>query len=209
MSTIQKALVFLCFQLVSFAALAQLSQISYKIGANISTVHNDNLIDNKYLLGVESGLGGRFAINQRKGDNLFINLEILSSRRGYKQVYGQDDFSVRLYYFTFPVTLVYSPFAFLSLDAGLEYSALIHARWSDGNEKIKVKENYRSNDWGLVGGMTFFQDRKVSGFFRYAYGLKDILQYSTVDNFGNLEKGKKDFNNRSLQLGIKVNFDFQ
>lgn len=209
MSSFRKAIFLLCFQFGSFASFAQLSQVYYKIAPNISTVHNDNLIDNRYLIGVESGIGGRFTVNQGSGDNLFINLEILSSRRGYKQVYEQKDYSIRFYYITFPVTLAYSPIDFLSLDVGLEYSALIHARWSDGNEKIRVKENYRSSDWGFVAGVTFFQDRKVSVFFRYAYGLKDILQYSTVDNFGNLEKGKKDFNNRSLQLGIKLNLDVE
>lgn len=209
MNTLQKALLVFCCQVISFSAFSQLSQISFKIGANVSTVHNDNLIDNRFSLGMESGFGGRFTINPHKGANLFVNLEMLSSRRGYKQVYGQEDYKVILYYLAFPVTLVYSPIDFLSLDAGLEYNALIHARWSDGNEKIKVRENYQSSDWGLVAGMTFFQNRRLCGFVRYAYGLKDILEYSAVDNFGNLEKGKKDFNNRSIQFGIKVNIDVE
>ena len=93
---------------------------------------------------------------------------------------------------------------FLSVEAGVEHNFLVHAKWNDGRDRIKVTENYKRNDWGLVGGVTLLENKQINIFFRYVYGLKNILHYPDINEFGVIEKKIRDFNNRSFQLGIKI-----
>lgn len=190
---------------MSISAFAQILQTTFKAGANYSTVHNENLIDNKYLVGTEFGFSRRFPLNEGKAGNLYLQSEILFSRRGYKQLYKSEELQIKFSYLSFPVTVVYRPIDFLSLEAGMEYNFLVRAKWDDGRDRIKVTKNYKRSDWGLVGGVTFLENKQINIFFRYVHGLKNILHYPDINEFGVIKREIRDFNNRSFQLGIKIN----
>ncbi|MBN3035122.1 MAG: PorT family protein [Bacteroidales bacterium] len=183
-------------------SISAMSQFTYgpKVGLNLANQSGDDVEDNSMLIGFNAGLMGNYAIN----DMLSVQLEALYDAKGAKyetvnENNETEDVAMSLSYVSIPVMLKAT---FGSGDTkffgevGPQVGLLMGAKW-DGEseydmvtgfdpitmtfttEKVKVKDSYKSTDFGVtigagtllpVGGMDLMIDA------RYTMGLGTISE---------------------------------
>lgn len=185
------------------APFSSLAQFYMHAGYSYSNIKSD-LIETDGIGMLTVGLGGRIDVNE--AGNFFIQPELNYTGRGFKYSDNPDAALVKFYYFTAPVTLVFKPKPFISLEGGLEIGGLFNAIFESRrfNDRIEVADTYSRWDLGTVIGMGLYENQKVNVSLRYYHGLRNLLQYPEFDNFGTITGELNDVKNRTLQIAVRI-----
>lgn len=165
----KKSFLFLVLFLVPFVIHAQGIGIGIKGGANFAN-QEVKYIDIKTA--TDFHVGGYVNINF--SDNWGITPEVLYSAYGSEW----DDVKVDLDYISIPVMLRFKPIDLLSLEAGPQFSFLTKANVEDLGD---VKDQLKSNDFGLAFGAAVHLPLGFQIGARYIYGFTNVSDVSAED----------------------------
>jgi outer membrane protein OmpA-like peptidoglycan-associated protein len=158
-------------------------------GANYSKLNADNNstynVDWKWKWGAVGG----FYLNFPLGNTVSLQPSVLFSQMGGKYNYGFTDslgnhtynINQKLGYISVPVPLKINAgnsFAFL---VGPQFDFLVGAKIKDQNDNTTDNKNdFKSFDFALTGGIQIMPNSPVSLTVRYIHGLNDIMNSSSV-----------------------------
>ncbi len=172
------------------------AQFSLVVGGNYSGIRNNISIENKgSVFGYNFGLSAQFH-PFTNFQRFSIISEVNFNQKGYRQDI-EESYSFRFGYLSWPILGSYSLSKDLSICSGVELSELISTNVRQG---LKTYNNF---DFGLVFGIGYFEERRLSGFTRFTYGLTHMLDYYDIDEQGNFGNEIHDLKNVYLSLGIK------
>lgn len=167
----------LCCLFMNSNVQAQGGRAGIKGGLNVSNLYIDDVTDENARFGFNVGVYGQVL----SSDALALQLELLYSTKGSKAEYdGLIDGNVKynLNYLDLPVLAVFKLGEQVELHAGGYVGYLLNANISwdgdlgSGIEEVD-KDNLKSFDYGLVGGIGFnFGAVQVGA--RYNYGLAKL-----------------------------------
>ncbi|KFF14951.1 porin family protein [Flavobacterium hydatis] len=171
-------------------ANAQEVKFGVKGGINLSTLTGD-VDDASSKVGFQ--VGGFAEI--KLSDKFFVQPELLYSAQGTKtEMSGGEYFeknNLKLGYINVPVMAKYYVADKFSLEAGPQIGFLVSAKNDysfsvlglNGSEKIDVKDNLKSIDFGVNFGAGYDFTENISAGVRYNLGLSNILENEAGDNF--------------------------
>ncbi|MEP2668243.1 MAG: porin family protein [Cyclobacteriaceae bacterium] len=161
------------------AVKAQEARMGVKGGLNISNLYVDNVNDENSRLGFNVGLYGQILSNEF----FAIQPELLYTTKGSKNEYDgfvDQDVKFNLNYLEVPVLAVFKLGEVAELHAGGYGSYLLGANVSyagdliNGGEELD-RDNFKSYDYGLVGGLSLnFGNVQIGT--RYNYGLVKLAK---------------------------------
>lgn len=161
------------------AVKAQEARMGVKGGLNISNLYVDNVNDENSRLGFNVGLYGQILSNEF----FAIQPELLYTTKGSKNEYDgfvDQDVKFNLNYLEVPVLAVFKLGEVAELHAGGYGSYLLGANVSyagdliNGGEELD-RDNFKSYDYGLVGGLSLnFGNVQIGT--RYNYGFVKLAK---------------------------------
>lgn len=161
------------------AVKAQEARMGVKGGLNISNLYVDNVNDENSRLGFNVGLYGQILSTEF----FAIQPELLYTTKGSKNEYDgfvDQDVKFNLNYLEVPVLAVFKLGEVAELHAGGYGSYLLGANVSyagdliNGGEELD-RDNFKSYDYGLVGGLGLnFGNVQIGT--RYNYGLVKLAK---------------------------------
>ncbi len=198
----------LIFQVIAISGLAFFcnekvkAQFALVAEGNYSSVRENIALQNKKPI-FGYGLGASMQYYPfKKLQKFSIVNEIKFVKKGYQQKL-EENFSFKFSYLAMPILVNYSLSEQIAIQSGIELSKLI-----DTNIKQGTK-TYNRFDLGLVAGMSFFNNRRISGYSRLTYGLLPMLDYYRIDELGNFENEIHDLKNISFSVGIKITLHYE
>ncbi|WP_331966410.1 porin family protein [Ohtaekwangia sp.] len=185
---------------------AQQRRAGIKGGLNVSNMYVDDVDDENARYGFNAGLFGEIISTEAFG----LQAELLYSTKGSKFTTSgiiDQETKFNLNYLDLPVLAVFKLGKAVDLHLGAYGSYLLGANITtsgdlgSGTDKLD-KDNFKSFDYGLVGGIGFnFGPTQVGA--RYNYGLAKIADSNTArDIIGNSK-------NSFAQLYIAFNLNHQ
>lgn len=173
--------------LMAFAANAQ--YVGVKGGLNLSNLNIDGVDDENMRLGYHFGA----FINLPISDGFAVQPEVLYSTKGTKADYNQDlgilgqftaETKFKLDYIDVPLLAVFRVGDNFEIHAGPYIGFLMSSKFEvDGDVELEDdldKDNFKSMDFGLVGGIALnFSAVQVGA--RYNYGLQKIQDSDAAD----------------------------
>lgn len=173
--------------LIAVAAKAQ--YVGIKGGLNLSNLNIDGVDDENMRLGYHFGA----FVNLPISDGFAIQPEVLYSTKGTRANYNQDlgifgqfnaETKFKLDYIDVPLLAVFRVGDNFEIHAGPYIGFLMSSKWEvTGDVEVENdldKDNFKSMDYGLVGGIALnFSALQVGA--RYNYGLQKIQDSSTAD----------------------------
>jgi hypothetical protein len=185
--------------ILSIASESASAQVSLIGGLNITGIRNDDLLENEKIR-ADFHAGWAFRVYPfRRQPDLSIQNMVVYSRKGYRQK-PEEEYLFRFHYLSFPVLLNYDISNNISMSAGVEPCALI---WSNVNNWYNTYDVF---DLGLIFVFTCFDHRRISAYSEVSYGLLNILDYYTFDEYGNILGEIHDLRNICISIGLKFNF---
>ncbi len=173
----------LMLALLTSSAFAQLNY-GIKGGASLIGMALEHLgISNaRYRLSYQAGVYGVQPVSQR----VFFRPELMYANKGFRAetpsvtVGNPDDsFTMRLHYLSMPLLAEYSPSKRLFVLLGPEISYLFAARSRFGSESSDAGALWDEKlDIGLVAGLGYAINSKLSVDLRYVYGFRDVAPTS-------------------------------
>jgi len=123
--------------------------------------------------------------NKELTEDWSIEPRLLFSTKGPKYsgeipFYGEVTYKKLLSYVDIPVLVKYSINEQFSVYAGPQLSLLLSAKVDDGEEKVDVKDEYKSTDFALVFGAGYMITEKLGVNLFYDLGLSKIAQYESL-----------------------------
>lgn len=189
--------IFICFFLLIYVSIN--AQVSIKIGGNYNNLVDDNILENKKPL-FSTQIGGSIRLLPFKESSKFsIQAELLLQQKGYKQELNGEKYKLSLNYITIPLLLNFKPTNNFSIHGGFAFNHLINTNRKRGND------TYTQNDLAINFGMAAFENKKVSIYLRTSYGLIPIIDYTSIDKYGNFTNKINKFNNINFTIGAKLN----
>ena len=172
------------------------AQIAISAGGNFCSVREDIGLKNvKWNDGYFFGFSVQY-YPFKKLEKLSLINEINYSQKGYRQDLDKE-YSFRFNYVTFPVLANYSVHPNVSVQGGIELASLFSTNVEGG------MSTYNHFDFGLVGGITCFDSKRIGAFARLSYGLLSDLEYHKIDEMGNFDGKIKDVKNICFTIGLK------
>lgn len=164
----KKILVLAVFTVLGFTNVnAQEIKFGVKGGLNFSTVSGDNTENIDYVTSYHFGVVSEIPLSEK----FSFQPEVLYSRQGYS--FNND--VVALNYLNIPLMAKYYVTKGLSVEAGPQIGFLLSAK----NEKIDVKDAFKTVDFGVNFGVGYKLENGLNFGARYNLGLTDI---NDVDN---------------------------
>ncbi len=160
--------------ITSFSVQAQVG-FGLKAGLNISTVRGDEDEGVKSLIGANGGL---FA-NIPAGTNFAVQPELVYSMEGAKL--DGSDFKIHLDYVNIPLLAQYrNPSGFYA-ELGPQIGILTSAKIKSGGTSESIKDQLKSTNFSIVGGLGYNFIPSVGVNARYALGVSNISDDSEGD----------------------------
>jgi hypothetical protein len=182
---------------------AQDRKAGIKGGLNVSNMYVDDVDDENARFGFNAGVYGEIISTETFG----LQVELLYDTKGSKfQTDGAIDqeFKFNLNYLDLPVLAVFKLGEAVEIHAGGYAGYLLNASTKTegdlGNSTDELdKDNFRSLDYGLVGGIGFNLGAAQIG-ARYNYGLARIADSNMAEDF--LGNSKNSYGQVYLALNL-------
>lgn len=172
------------------------AQVSVFTGLNSSSMRNEGVLANQQLsFGVHIG----FALRHYSLDSLkkfSVQYELSFNQKGYQQKLDEI-YTRRFNYLSAPLLINYAASESVSLSTGLEPSFLLFTNAEDGIN------TYNRFDLAWVLGLNVLEDKRLSFYARFSYGLVPTLDYYTFDELGNFTSEIHDLKNICFSFGLK------
>lgn len=180
---------------IVFGANAQTGDVKFgfKGGYNLANFGGD-VEDNKSLSGFH--LGGFVEIPV--SEKFAIQPEVLYSAQGVKED-GGDNVKIKNNYINIPVMAKYYATDKLALEAGPQFGFLVKSDTELGPVTVDTKDQFKSFDFGLGIGASYFFTENIYAGARYNFGLSNILD--DADAFDDYKA-----NNQVLQVSVGYRF---
>lgn len=184
-------------------ASAQGPTFGVKGGLNLSTLAVDNATDENTRLGFNAGVFARTMPSSPFG----LQIELLYSTRGSKTSYSSffnlvdQDVDFNLNYLELPVLASFRVGEIVDLQLGAYGAYLLSAKvtttgdFGDGSKELD-RDNFRSMDFGIAGGVGFNLGPNAQVGVRYLHGL------TNVEDGGAAEVFLGDAKNRTAQVYV-------
>ncbi|MCP2028796.1 hypothetical protein L1276_003967 [Flavobacterium sp. HSC-32F16] len=170
----KKILVLAVFTVLGFTNVnAQEIKFGVKGGLNFSTVSGDNTESINYVTSYNLGVVSEIPLSEK----FSFQPEVIYSRQGY--TFNND--IVALNYLNIPLMAKYYVTKGLSVEAGPQIGFLLSAK----NEKIDVKDAFKTVDFGVNFGVGYKLENGLNFGARYNLGLSDI---NDIDNSSSKNK---------------------
>lgn len=180
-----KVSILLAMLLITSGAFAQFTRYGIKAGVNFSNMTIDDSDDSSLKTGFHAGVFGRMGISEQ----FSLQPELLYTTKGltntYDNVLAEGEAKFNLNYIEIPVNLVYHLAEDFSFQLGPYISYLANANVSTDNSVLDFfeidtndnidRDNFKSFDFGLTGGLDFSLDPVVLG-FKYNLGLVKVAK---------------------------------
>lgn len=168
------------FSILMVLAITTISveaQVSFglKAGLNISNVNGDDAEGTKSLLGANGGL----FVNIPAGVNFAVQPELVYSMEGTK--FEDSDLKLQLNYLNIPILAQYRNESGFYAELGPQIGLLTSAKLKFEDESESVKDELKSTNFSIVGGVGFNFIPSVGVNARYALGLSNISEDSSGD----------------------------
>lgn len=147
---------------------AQITSFGIKVGANLTTLTNNDNFENKF--GVNFGAVADIELSEV----LSWQPEILYSAQGYDGTFNNENVKAKIDYFIIPMILDYEFVNNLSLQAGPQFGFNIRAERELGTQEPQ-RLNVRDLDLSAVFGLQYFLDSNFFVQARYALGLNEVV----------------------------------
>lgn len=167
-------------------------------GGHLSFIRNEVLIGESPIFSWHGG-GGINLYPLKACQKININVEVAFIEKGYNQNIGNQQFELRFRYLTSQLTISYSIIPFLSLKGGVNVARLFNTSMEKG------LETYERIDVGLVGGLGYFENKRLGFYTRVVYGLSPMLKYYDIDSMGNFNDNIRDLKNTCFMVGLRFN----
>ncbi len=174
------------------------AQVYVFSGAHKSYVRNEVLTNESPIYSWHVG-GGINLYPKLDWKKTSINAELAVIQKGYDQHLGNQQFEFRFRYITWQGTLNYEILPFVSVKGGINLAFLFATNVEKGTE------TYQQFDFGLVGGLGFLENKRVSFYTQVVYGLSPMLKYYDIDALGNFNGRIHDLKNTCFMVGLRVN----
>jgi len=189
------------FLLLPLAASAQFSAYG---GATASAVSSEHLVGEiQPQLGYHAGLS--FQASSSPIAPFYPGIRLEAVRNGYVQEIESVQHVFRLSYFGLTPYVSYKPLERWSASIGVFIGGIIRARYRQGSQDIEVSENYREGDIRLQGEVQWQVYEPVYIYLNYAHGLRNLVDYTIIDETGNFTGTIRDVRIRAVSLGLRVN----
>jgi len=159
-------------------------------GFNFANVSGDDAKDNSMRISFHIGYG----VNIHATDNISIQPQLLFSSKGAKFDTGNDKISYNLNYIEVPIWGRYNLESGLHFDFG-PYIGFLMGATVDGDSEFdfggttyKVKDNYKSTDFGVGFGLGYELENGLGIAANYNLGLSNIADYENGDLKNNVIK---------------------
>lgn len=167
---------------------AQHANIGIKGGLNVFNINNDNGSKYDPKVGFNLGLLGHIHLSKQ----VALQPEILYSGQGAKYTVAGTDVKINLDYVNVPVLLQYMFDNGFRLEVGPQVGFLVGAKSKIGSTNTDIKNNLKSVDFALAGGIGYVHPATGFGVdLRYNLGLININENTSVKS-----------TNRGLQVGV-------
>lgn len=171
-------------------ANAQDVKFGVKGGLNVANFSGD-VDGNSALVGFHVGGFAEIKISEK----FAVQPELLFSTQGAKFNEAGTDVNFNLSYLNIPVMAKYYVADKFSLEAGPQIGFLTNAKAKAGSEKVDIKDDFESIDFGVNFGAGYDFTENLSAGLRYNLGLSNIAKDSGNDKVHN--------NVFSLSVGYK------
>lgn len=173
--------------LIVSTANAQHVNVGVKGGLNLYSINNDNNSNYDTKAGFHAGLVGHIHLARQ----FALQPELVYSVQGAKYTVAGVDTKLNLGYINMPVMFQYMFDNGFRLQAGPQVGFLINGKVETNNSKTDVKDNFKTVDFALGGGVGYVSPSGFGVDARYNLGLSDISENSPVKS-----------TNRGVQLGV-------
>lgn len=176
---------FVLLLFLATSAFAQFSRFGVKAGVNFSNMTIEDSDDRTLNTGFHAGVFGRMGITE------FFSLqpELIYTTKGFTNTYdnilAEGEAKFNLNYIEIPVNLVYHLAEDFSFHLGPYIGYLANANVSTDNSVLDFfqidtddnidRDNFKSFDFGITGGLDFTLDPLVVG-FKYNLGLVNVAK---------------------------------
>ncbi len=160
--------------ITTFSVQAQVG-FGLKAGLNISTVRGTDDEGTKSKIGANGG----FFANIPAGTNFAIQPEVFYSMEGAKL--DGSDVKLHLDYVNIPVLAQYRNESGFYAEVGPQIGILTSAKFKADGESQSVKDQLKSTNFSIVGGLGYNFIPSVGVNARYALGLSNISDDSEGD----------------------------
>lgn len=170
---------------VSLGSSAQFTRYGVKAGVNFSNMTIDDADDRTMKTGFHAGVFGRMGITEV----FSVQPELLYTTKGFTNAYdnvlAEGEAKFKLNYIEIPVNLVYHLAEDFSFQIGPYIGYLASAKVSTDSSVLDFfeidtddnidRDNFRSFDFGITGGLDFTLDPLIFG-FKYNLGLVNVVK---------------------------------
>jgi len=198
----------ICLVVTLHSAAQSPARMGIKGGLNVSNLFVDDVDDENARIGFHVGLYGQLFASE----TFAIQPELLYSTKGSKEHYSSggldEEIQYNLNYIDLPILAVFKLGEQVELHAGGYASYLLNVNVSyegdlgNGTDEVD-KDNLKSYDYGLVGGLGFNFGTGFQVGARYNYGLVKIADSDGAKTLIG------DARNSNAQIFVAFNFGSQ
>ena len=205
----KKLILLISFVIFSIFSIQAQTRIGVKAGGLFSTLTTTDPVT--VLPGVdpngfyETKLGHQFGVFMQLEliEKLVLQPELLWLNKGAKVNFGGK---IHFNTLAIPLLIGYQPIKNFSILMGPEFSAILSARYKEGDINVEAKDGLnRKTDIGINVGFDYQLKMGLGIGLRYNHGLRNVVKATTVDNTGTTFENLK-FKNRSLQFYLSYAF---
>ena len=161
--------------LATVVSVSANAQFGIKAGANLSTLHGDDVsgVDSKF------GFHGGFYYNAAIGESFSVAPDVVFSTEGAKSSGGEG--SYHLDYVNIAALARYNTMGGFYIGTGPQLGLLVSAKAKGGGMSEDVKDIFTSTNfsWALAAG--YRSTMGLGGFARYNFGISNIAEEDGVD----------------------------
>lgn len=172
---------------------AQEVKFGLKGGLNVANITGD-IEDNSSKVGFHVGGFAEIKVSEK----FSVQPELLFSTQGTKFDFEGTNVNFNLSYLNIPIMAKYYVFDKFSLEAGPQIGFLMSAKLAGDGDKLDLKDEYKSTDFGVNFGVGYDFTENISAGLRYNFGLSNIAK--PIDG--------EDFKENNSVLSLSVGYKF-
>ena len=199
-------LLFVVHLFLATSGLAQLqfSGLEGRVGTLYSMPKQSNVLANQKAIW---GLQMAYSTTLTDSVNFpgwSVQPSLVFSRRGYNQKFDRT-YSFRYMSSGLQILVGRQIKPWLLLQFGGEVCGIeVNTAGTNSNVTYTEYGVYSGHEFVLAGGFQLFNNRRISFYSQYVYGLTPLLRYQKIDKLGNFTGNIRDVYSRAVQLGFQV-----
>ncbi len=181
-----------------FGITSLTAQVSFgvKAGLNITNIAGDDVEDTDSKIGFHVGGFAEMPISEQ----LSFQPELLFSTHGSKFIDGDDELKINSNYINLPLMLKYNVSDVFGIEFGPHVGFLIDSEFESGGASIDAKDYFKSIDFGINAGFSYYFSENVFAQARYTMGLADVFEESDFTGDQSVDAKNATF---SVSIGYK------